>query len=35
MLKRKFSWKEVMDDPNREIYMKEAITLMRLFKRQT
>ncbi|RXW25767.1 hypothetical protein EST38_g50 [Candolleomyces aberdarensis] len=34
MLKKKFSWKEVMDDPNREIYMKEAITLMRLFKRQ-
>ncbi|KAJ2933485.1 hypothetical protein H1R20_g3624, partial [Candolleomyces eurysporus] len=34
MLKKRFSWKEVMDDPNREIYMKEAITLMRLFKRQ-
>lgn len=33
LLKKKFRWEEVMDDPNREIYMKEAITLMRLFKR--
>lgn len=33
MLKKKFRWEEVMDDPNRELYNKEAITLMRLFKR--
>ncbi|KAF5333328.1 hypothetical protein D9611_002251 [Ephemerocybe angulata] len=33
ILKKKFRWEEVMDDPNRPIYNKEAITLMRLFKR--
>ncbi|TEB35388.1 hypothetical protein FA13DRAFT_1788037 [Coprinellus micaceus] len=33
MLKKRFRWEEVMDDPNREFYNKEAITLMRLFKR--
>ncbi|KAF9057446.1 putative methyltransferase-domain-containing protein [Panaeolus papilionaceus] len=32
MLKKKFSWKEVMDDPNREVYNAEAITLMSLTK---
>ncbi|CAA7260255.1 unnamed protein product [Cyclocybe aegerita] len=32
MLKKKFTWKEVMDDPNRQIYNREAITLIRLFK---
>lgn len=33
MLKKKFKWEEVMDDPNKVFYNKEAITLMRLFKR--
>lgn len=33
MLKKKFKWEEVMDDLNKEFYNKEAITLMRLFKR--
>ncbi|KAJ3488624.1 hypothetical protein NLJ89_g11597 [Agrocybe chaxingu] len=32
MLKKKFTWKEVMDDPHRQIYNREAITLVRLFK---
>ncbi|KAF8974677.1 putative methyltransferase-domain-containing protein [Flammula alnicola] len=32
MLKKKFSWKEVTDDPNRPIYNQEAITLVQLFK---
>ncbi|KAF8204866.1 putative methyltransferase-domain-containing protein [Pholiota molesta] len=32
MLKKKFTWQEVMDDPNRPIYNREAITLVRLFK---
>ncbi|EAU84618.2 hypothetical protein CC1G_00137 [Coprinopsis cinerea okayama7 len=32
MLKKKFNWKEVDDDPNRASYNREAITLMRLYK---
>ncbi|KJA24587.1 hypothetical protein HYPSUDRAFT_136012 [Hypholoma sublateritium FD-334 SS-4] len=32
MLKKKFMWKEVMDDPNRKIYNREAITLVQLVK---
>ncbi|XP_006459971.1 hypothetical protein AGABI2DRAFT_184470 [Agaricus bisporus var. bisporus H97] len=32
LLKKRFSWCEVVDDPNRTIYNKEAITLLRLFK---
>ncbi|PPR02451.1 hypothetical protein CVT24_002000 [Panaeolus cyanescens] len=32
MLKKKFTWKEVMDDPNRGVYNSEAITLMSLTK---
>ncbi|KAF8901633.1 putative methyltransferase-domain-containing protein [Gymnopilus junonius] len=32
MLKKTFAWKEVSDDPNRQIYSREAITLVRLFK---
>ncbi|KAG2148071.1 putative methyltransferase-domain-containing protein [Suillus clintonianus] len=33
MLKKKFAWEEVMDDPNREIYNREAISLLTLSKR--
>ncbi|KAF9534965.1 putative methyltransferase-domain-containing protein [Crepidotus variabilis] len=32
MLKKKFTWKEVDDDPHREIYNREAITLVWLSK---
>ncbi|KDR83445.1 hypothetical protein GALMADRAFT_235593 [Galerina marginata CBS 339.88] len=32
MLKKKFAWKEVSDDPNRQIYNREAIMLAQLFK---
>ncbi|TFK29223.1 hypothetical protein FA15DRAFT_664136 [Coprinopsis marcescibilis] len=32
MLKKKFSWKEIVDDPNRAAYNREAITLLRLSK---
>jgi len=32
LLKKKFGWKEVSDDPNRQIYSREAITLIHLFK---
>ncbi|CEL57857.1 putative protein YNL024C OS=Saccharomyces cerevisiae (strain ATCC 204508 / S288c) GN=YNL024C PE=1 SV=1 [Rhizoctonia solani AG-1 IB] len=30
MLKKQFTWEEVMDDPEREIYSRQAITLLRL-----
>lgn len=33
MLKKKFSWAEVEDDPNRGIYNREAISLLTLTKR--
>lgn len=33
MLKKKFSWEEVEDDPNREVYNREAISLLTLTKR--
>ncbi|THV05435.1 S-adenosyl-L-methionine-dependent methyltransferase [Dendrothele bispora CBS 962.96] len=32
MLKKKFTWTQVEDDPNRMIYNREAITLIRLSK---
>ncbi|KAF9452143.1 hypothetical protein P691DRAFT_722431 [Macrolepiota fuliginosa MF-IS2] len=32
LLKKKFTWAEVMDDPNRGIYNREAITLLSLRK---
>ncbi|KAF8165063.1 putative methyltransferase-domain-containing protein [Crassisporium funariophilum] len=32
LLKKKFTWTEVADDPNRQIYNREAITLIRLSK---
>ncbi|KIK65598.1 hypothetical protein GYMLUDRAFT_978907 [Collybiopsis luxurians FD-317 M1] len=32
MLKKKFTWQEVVDDPNRIIYGRESITLIRLSK---
>ncbi|KAF9482033.1 hypothetical protein BDN70DRAFT_991519 [Pholiota conissans] len=32
LLKKKFTWKEVKDDPNRQIYNREAITLVQLYK---
>ncbi|KAG6866506.1 hypothetical protein C0991_003050 [Blastosporella zonata] len=32
MLGKAFTWTEVTDDPNKEIYNREAITLLRLFR---
>ncbi|KAF8639867.1 hypothetical protein AX17_001122 [Amanita inopinata Kibby_2008] len=32
LLKKQFSWKDVTDDPDREIYNREAISLLRLYK---
>jgi len=32
MLKKKFAWQEVMDDPNRNIYARESVTLIKLSK---
>ncbi|KAF4619972.1 hypothetical protein D9613_005401 [Agrocybe pediades] len=32
MLRKHFSWKEVLDDPGRPIYSREAITMIQLFK---
>lgn len=32
MLKKKFRWEEVMDDPCREIYSRDAVTLLRLYR---
>ncbi|GLB33496.1 putative S-adenosyl-L-methionine-dependent protein-lysine N- methyltransferase [Lyophyllum shimeji] len=34
MLKKSFSWTEVMDDPDRETSNREAITLLRLIRRR-
>jgi len=33
LLKKKFTWTEVMDNPDREDYSREQICLMRLVKR--
>ncbi|KAH9894211.1 putative methyltransferase-domain-containing protein [Cubamyces lactineus] len=33
LLKKEFTWEEVSDDPQREVYSKEAISLLRLFRR--
>ncbi|KIY72971.1 hypothetical protein CYLTODRAFT_343115 [Cylindrobasidium torrendii FP15055 ss-10] len=32
MLKKKFRWEEVMDDPCREIYSRDAVTLLQLYR---
>ncbi|KAJ3936938.1 MAG: putative methyltransferase-domain-containing protein [Lentinula lateritia] len=32
LLKKKFTWAEIMDDPNRNIYNRESITLIKLSK---
>ncbi|KAF8076077.1 putative methyltransferase-domain-containing protein [Lyophyllum atratum] len=34
MLKKSFSWAEITDDPDRETYNREGITLLRLFRRK-
>ncbi|RDB23258.1 Protein-lysine N-methyltransferase EFM6 [Hypsizygus marmoreus] len=34
LLKKKFTWTEVTDDPDREVYAREAISLLRLIKRK-
>ncbi|KAI0079721.1 S-adenosyl-L-methionine-dependent methyltransferase [Panus rudis PR-1116 ss-1] len=34
MLKKHFTWDEVSDDPNREVYAKEAISLLRLHRKK-
>ncbi|KIM45901.1 hypothetical protein M413DRAFT_64281 [Hebeloma cylindrosporum] len=33
ILKKKFEWKEVLDDPHRHIYNRESITMIRLLRR--
>ncbi|KAF9008792.1 putative methyltransferase-domain-containing protein [Cyathus striatus] len=33
LLKKKFSWTEIADDPNHSIYTREAISLLRLTKK--
>ncbi|EIW82482.1 hypothetical protein CONPUDRAFT_123467 [Coniophora puteana RWD-64-598 SS2] len=33
MLKKHFTWKEVMDDPNRDVYSREAISLLTLSRK--
>ncbi|KAF7792122.1 hypothetical protein EIP86_003152 [Pleurotus ostreatoroseus] len=33
MLKKKFSWGDVSDDPDKEVYSKDAISLLRLERR--
>ncbi|KAI9063383.1 hypothetical protein FKP32DRAFT_1592443 [Trametes sanguinea] len=33
LLKKEFSWQEVSDDPQREVYSRDAISLLRLFRR--
>lgn len=33
LLKKTFTWEEVEDDPNRSVYNREAITLLRLSKK--
>jgi len=32
LLKKRFTWEEVTEDPNHQIYNREALTLIRLFK---
>jgi len=32
ILKKKFTWEKVTDDPNHQIYNRETLTLMRLSK---
>jgi len=32
LLKKKFNWTQVLDDPDREIYNRESISLLRLVK---
>ncbi|KAI0356719.1 hypothetical protein OH77DRAFT_227793 [Trametes cingulata] len=33
LLKKEFTWAEVSDDPQREVYSREAISLLRLFRK--
>ncbi|KAI0771494.1 putative methyltransferase-domain-containing protein [Trametes elegans] len=33
LLKKEFTWEEVSDDPQRAVYSREAITLLRLFRK--
>ncbi|KAI0366381.1 hypothetical protein BV20DRAFT_1055672 [Pilatotrama ljubarskyi] len=33
LLKKEFTWEEVSDDPQREVYSREAISLLRLFRK--
>ncbi|TFY56078.1 hypothetical protein EVJ58_g7859 [Rhodofomes roseus] len=34
LLKREFTWTEVTDDPDREVYAREAISLLRLTRKR-
>ena len=33
LLKKAFTWEEVADDPEREVYSREAISLLRLHRK--
>ncbi|KZT26892.1 hypothetical protein NEOLEDRAFT_1155278 [Neolentinus lepideus HHB14362 ss-1] len=33
LLRKRFTWEEVQDDPNTPVYSREAISLLRLFKK--
>ncbi|TFK56024.1 hypothetical protein OE88DRAFT_1641766 [Heliocybe sulcata] len=33
LLRKRFTWEEVQDDPNKSVYSREAISLLRLFKK--
>lgn len=33
-LKKEFSWEDISDDPQREVYSRDAISLLRLIRRR-
>ena len=33
LLKKEFTWMEVSDNPEREVYSREAISLLRLYRK--
>ena len=33
LLKKEFTWEDVTDDPQREVYLREAISLLRLYRK--
>lgn len=34
LLRKEFTWTEVLDDPDRDVYAREAISLLRLSRRR-